>query len=104
MTTINATARNRKALRSHAKEALADYSPIMTWLLLDDAGNLDILEEPQGQTDYVGADEVIAKTGGFHKAHGDGAALTERGEKYRTHRDYLVDLLGADDYSRIFAK
>lgn len=32
---IAATPSNRKTLREHAREAMADYSQIMTWLLLD---------------------------------------------------------------------
>ena len=49
---IKATAANRKILREHAKEALANYSRIKTWLL-NDPGNLRILEEPQGQRAYL---------------------------------------------------
>lgn len=104
MTKINATASNRKTLRSHAREAMADYSSIMTWLTLDTDGNLREVVEPQGQSIYVGDNEVIATTGSFYKAHGDGAALDNHGEKYTTQRRYLTDLLGADDYARIFSK
>lgn len=104
MEMIKATAANRKLLRSHAKEALRDYSPLMTWLVLDDNGNLFEIVEPQGQTYYVGNDEVIASTGSFHKAHGDGAACDKYGDKYKTQREYLIDLLGEDEYARIFAK
>lgn len=99
---INATSTNRKVLRSHAKEALADFSNLMTWLLLDSEGNLTELQEPQGQTSYVGNDEVVAATGSFYKAHGDGAAVDSNGQKYRTQRDYLTDLLGKAEYARIF--
>ena len=60
--------------------------------------------EPQGQTCYVGNDEVIASTGSFQKAHGDGAACDKYGDKYKTQREYLIDLLGEDEYARIFAK
>jgi hypothetical protein len=104
MTAINATAHNRQVLREHAREALEDYSPIMTWLLLEEDGNLWILSEPQGQTSYAGDDEIIATTGGFHKAHGDGAATDDNGVRYKTQRAYLTDLLGQDKYNRIFAK
>jgi hypothetical protein len=99
---INATIQNRKVLRAHAREALLDYSPVMTWLLLDNDGDLYIITEPQGQTEYTGNDEVIAQTGGFRKAHGDGAAKTEYGDKYRSQSSYLTDLIGADDYNRVF--
>jgi hypothetical protein len=104
MTAINATAHNRKVLREHAREALEDYSPIMTWLLLEEDGNLWILSEPQGQSMYTGTDEVIATTGGFYKAHGDGAAHDDNGHKFMTQRAYLTDLLGDKDYKRIFSK
>lgn len=104
MNAIKNTVANRKALRAHAKEALRDYSPVMTWLILDDDGDLYEICEPQGQTYYTGSDIVIAKTGGFAKAHGDGAARNENGEKYRTQRDYLMDLLGKNDYDRLFKK
>jgi hypothetical protein len=79
------------------------YSPVMTWLLLDSDGDLSILEEPQGQTSYYGDDTIIAQTGSFHKAHGDGAEIDEStGRPYKTQRDYLTDLLGRADYERIF--
>lgn len=99
---INPTPANRNTLRRHSREALADYSPVMTWLVLDANGDLEIITEPQGQTEYTGADEVIATTGDFHKAHGNGAETDSHGNKYRTQRDYLTDLLGADCYVRIF--
>jgi hypothetical protein len=102
MTNINATVANRKILRSHAKEALADYSRVMTWLVLDSDGDLYELIEPQGQTHYCGRDEVIATTGDFYKAHGDGAARRPDGGKYKAQRDYLQDLLGVTNYARIF--
>ena len=60
--------------------------------------------EPQGQTYYTGSDEVIATTGGFRKAHGDGAAVNGYGEKYKTQKAYLSDLLGKNEYERIFGK
>ncbi|MDR1889928.1 MAG: hypothetical protein LBQ81_11220 [Zoogloeaceae bacterium] len=101
---IKATAANRKELRAHAREAMADYSPVMTWLIVDEDGDLYTIEEPQGQTSYVGGDEIIATTGGFYKAHGDGAARDQYGQKYRTQRDYLIALLGLAEYQRIFVK
>jgi hypothetical protein len=101
---INATPSNRATLRSHAREALRDYSPVMTWLLLDDDGDLYEITELQGQTYYTGRDDVIGATGGFAKAHGDGAARNEDGQKYRSQRDYLSDILGKAEYARIFAK
>lgn len=101
---INATPANRKVLRKHAKEAMADYSQVMTWLLLGKDGNLWILTEPQGQTSYVGADKVIATTGSFYKAHGNGAARNHNGEKYTSQQKYLTDLLGEREYNRIFGK
>ena len=101
--TINATPANRKALRAHAREAMAAYSQVMTWLVLDRDGNLALIVEPQGQTVYVGDDEVIATTGGFHKAHGAGAAINPAtGRAYATQRGYLTDLLGAPTYNRVF--
>lgn len=102
MNKINATPENRKILRKHAREALANYSPVMTWLILDKDGDLYIIEEPQGQTEYCGDDDVLATTGDFYKAHGDGAVTDDYGNKYKTQRDYLTDLLGADNYNRIF--
>ena len=104
MEMIKATAANRKVLRSHAKEALRDYSQVMTWLVLEDDGNLFEIVEPQGQTFYTGNDEVVASTGGFRKAHGDGAERNEDGNKYKNQREYLIDLLGDAEYARIFAK
>jgi len=103
MTTINATPSNRKILRAHAREAMRNYSPIMTWLLQEDNGDLYIISEPQGQTGYMGNDEVLACTGGFYKAHGDGAACDDHGNRYKTQRAYLINLLGLNDYARIFA-
>lgn len=101
--TINATPANRKALRAHAREAMAAYSRIMTWVVLDSEGDLHIIAEPQGQTVYVGDDEVIATTGGFHKAHGKGAAINPAtGCAYATRREYLTDLLGAEKYNQVF--
>jgi hypothetical protein len=82
---------------------MCNYSPIMTWLLLEDNGDLYIISEPQGQTSYVGSDEVLACTGGFYKAHGDGAACDDQGNRYRTQRAYLTSLLGSNEYARIFA-
>lgn len=102
MTSINATPANRKILKSHAKEAIAAYSRVMTWLVLDDDGDLYEIIEPQGQTVYTGDDYVVATTGGFHKSHGDGAATDQSGKAYTTQREYLANLLGATDYERIF--
>lgn len=105
MAKINATPANRKQLRAHAREALAAYSRVMTWLVVDGEGDLSTIVEPQGQTVYVGGDTVIATTGGFHKAHGDGAAVDPAtGRPYSTQRAYLSDLLGAPEYQRIFGK
>ena len=105
MAKINATTANRQMLREHAREAMAPYSRLMTWLVQDDSGDLSIITEPQGQSVYVGDDEVIASTGSFYKAHGDGAAIDPgTGRAYRTQRDYLTDLLGAIEHARIFAK
>ena len=99
---INATPYNRKILRKHAREAMCNYSRVMTWLILDNSGDLYIITEPQGQTEYCGNDDVIAVTGDFYKAHGDGAAKDDYGNVYTTQREYLTDLLGADEYSAIF--
>lgn len=99
---INATVENRKLLRKHAKEAMKDYSPVMTWLLVTPTGNLIILEEPQGQSFYAGEYPVISTTGSFYKASGDGAARNECGEKYKTQKEFLQNLLGCKEYERIF--
>ena len=105
MQKINATPANRKQLRAHAREALASYSRVMTWLILDNDGDLGTIVEPQGQTVYVGSETVIAPTGGFHKAHGDGAAVDPAtGRPYSTQRAYLSDLLGDAEYERVFGK
>lgn len=106
MTQINATTSNRKVLKSHAREALRDYSPVMTWLILDKDGNLYEIIEPQGQTylNLADGDEEICRTGGFHKAHGDGAVRDDLGQKFKTQKAYLTYLLGKDDYDRIFIK
>ena len=101
---IKATVANRKVLRSHAKEAMADYSPAMSWLVLDDEGELFEIVEPQGQTFYVGDEKVIASTGGFHKSCGEGAVTDEYGTKFKTQKAYLTDLLGEKEYNRIFGK
>jgi len=95
---IKATAANRKILREYAREALADYSPVMTWLLLSNNGDLRI----QGQTFHAGCLDVVAETGGFLKAHGEGAARDNWGEKFKTQRAYLQYLLGDSEYQRIF--
>lgn len=100
-TTIKASLRNRKILRKHAREAMSDYSPIMTWLTVDADGDLHIIVEPQGQSYYTGQDTVIARTGDSYKAHGQGA-VHDNGKKYRTARSYLIDLLGYSEYRRIF--
>ena len=103
MATINATPENRKQLRGHAREALASYSRVMTWLVLDADGDLSTIVEPQGQSVYVGDGQVIAQTGGFYKAHGDGAAVNPAtGRPYKTQREYLVGLLGQAECGRIF--
>jgi len=81
---------------------MCDYSPVMTWLLLDEDGNLSVRQEPQGQSAYVGDDEVVAKTGDFYKAHGDGAARDCHGQEYTSDEAYLTDLLGVGEYNRIF--
>lgn len=99
---INNTTHNRKLLRAHAREALAAYSPVMTWLLLDNDGNLSIIEEPQGQAEYVGNDTVLAQTGSFYKAHGDGAVTDDDGNAYRTQKAYLAELLGHTEFTRLF--
>lgn len=105
MQKINATPANRKQLRLHAREAMEEYSRVMTWLVLDADGDLSTIVEPQGQSYYVGSDTVIATTGGFHKAHGEGAAINpETGRAYRTQCAYLTDLLGVSEYQRIFGK
>lgn len=105
MQKINATPANRKQLRSHAREAMAAYSRVMTWLVVDQQGDLSTIVEPQGQTVYVGSETVIATTGGFHKAHGDGAAVDPAtGRPYSTQRAYLSDLLGNAEYERVFGK
>ena len=105
MQKINTTPANRKQLRGHAREALAAYSRVMTWLVVDGTGDLSTIVEPEGQSAYVGGDVVIAATGGFHKSHGDGAAIDpSTGRAYRTQRAYLTDLLGASEYQRIFGK
>ena len=100
---IAPTAANRKILRAHAREAMAKYSRVMTWLILDNEGNLDIVVEPQGQSVYVGNDEVLATTGGFYASCGQGGAIDSRtGRAYRTQGAYLSDLLGQNNYNRIF--
>ena len=105
MQKINATPANRKQLRAHAREAMEEYSRVMTWLVLDADGDLSTIVEPQGQSCYVGDDAVVAATGGFHKAHGDGAAIDPQTRRaYRTQRAYLADLLGVSEYQRIFGK
>ncbi len=105
MQKINATPANRKQLRSHAREAMEEYSRVMTWLVLDADGDLSTIVEPQGQSCYVGSDTVIATTGGFHKAHGEGAAINpQTGRAYRTQCAYLTDMLGVSEYQRIFGK
>jgi hypothetical protein len=101
---INTTPENKKVLRSHANEALKEYSPIMTWLVLDDGGDLLEVVEPQGQSEYVGDGTILARTGGFSKSHGDGTATNEEGVKYKTQKAYLADLLGHDVYLEVFAK
>lgn len=99
---IAATAANRKALRAHAREAMSAYSSVMTWLVLDGT-ELDTITEPQGQTSYVGSLPVIAATGDFYKAHGDGAAkCPATGKHYKSQREYLDDLLGHKEAARIF--
>ena len=103
MTTyIKPTIASRKVLRSHAREAMRCYSPVMTWLLLDNNGDLYELVEAQGQTEYVGSEKVIATTGGFYKAHGNGAVTNKYGQPYKTQKAYLIDLLGKSEYERIF--
>jgi len=92
---------NRKVLRNHAREALKAYSPVMTWLLQDE-DELYIIEEAQGQTDYVGYDCIVATTGDFYKAHGQGAAVDCAGRRHYTQKSYLVELLGTASYNRIF--
>lgn len=99
---INATPANRRVLRKHAREAMLAYSRVMTWIVLDSEGHLSEIVEPQGQTYYVGTGVVVASTGGFAKSHGDGAAIDRNGEKYKTQRAYLADLLGDAEYRRIF--
>jgi hypothetical protein len=106
-TPIKATPENREILRQHAKEAMANYSNLMTWLILNKHGDLSIISEPQGQSIYAGSDVVLAATGGFYKAHGNGAATyycTDAGEPlpYATQKHYLTDLLGQAEYKRIF--
>lgn len=101
---IKATVANRKALRSHAREAMRDYSPVMTWLVLDADGDLYEIVEPQGQTflNLADGDEEIARTGSFYKAHGDGAVRDDWGQKFKSQKAYLNYLLGKDEYNRIF--
>lgn len=101
-TTIANTVKNRKVLRSHAREALCAYSPVMTWLLLDSEGDLYVLSEPQGQTEYTGSNVVLATTGGFAKSCGEGTVCDEYGNPYFRQKDYLTDLLGEKDYDRLF--
>lgn len=100
---IKNTVKNRKALREHAKEAIADYSPLATWLALDDQGDLRLIVELQGGTFYCGSDPLLAKTGSASKAHGQGAAKDKYGKKYKTQTAYLRDFLG-EDYARIFGE
>lgn len=103
MAKINATPANRSKLRAHAREAMASYSRLMTWLVVDQDGDLTIITEPQGQSVYVGDGQVIAQTGDFYKAHGDGAAVNPAtGRPYKTQREYLACLLGQAEYGRIF--
>ena len=84
--------------------ALADAVPRGA-VVGDRYGDLSTIVEPQGQSYYVGSDTVIATTGGFHKAHGEGAAINpETGRAYRTQCAYLTDLLGVSEYQRIFGK
>lgn len=99
---IKNTVSNRKILRAHAKEAMLDYSPIMTWLVCVD-GDLHIVVEPQGQSFYCGAGRVIGTTGSVYKAHGQGAETDEMGNRYKSQKAYLFDLLGSKVYNDIFA-
>lgn len=101
---INNTPANRKQLRILAQEAMASYSPIMTWVVLDANGDLYTLVEPQGQSYYSGGDIVIATTGGFAKSCGEGAARDEFGNKFKTQKAFLTHLLGAKEYDRLFNK
>lgn len=105
METIKATVQNRKELREFARFAIADYSRLMGWLLLDEDGNLSSIWEAQGQTEYVGSLKVIAAGGDFYKAHGAGAAADPKtGKPYRTQREWMIALLGVEHYARIFGK
>ncbi len=99
---IKATVANRKVLREHAKEAMANYSHVITWIVLDANGDLCQITEPQGQNYYNGKDEVIATTGSLRKACGEGAVTNEYGEEYKTQKSYLIFLLGKSEYERIF--
>jgi 7-keto-8-aminopelargonate synthetase-like enzyme len=46
---------------------------------------------------YCGGDKVVGMTGSFYKACGNG------GSGHTTQRECLMDLLGQQEYSRIFS-
>lgn len=94
----------RKTLNEWAREVRADYSPLMGWLVKAEDNTLYNIFEPEGATIYTGNNTVLAITGGFYKAHGDGAEHDENGNKYRTNKAYFIDLMGFANYSRIFNK
>ena len=95
---------NRKVLNQWAKEVRADYSPLMGWLVVNEHGTLYNIFEPQGQTEYTGNGIILASSGDFYKAHGNGATRDECGNKYKTNKAYFIDLMGLDNYNRIFNK
>ena len=72
--------------------------------VIDPATEATIATVPRGNAADID-DAVVAATGGFHKAHGEGAAIDpQTGRAYRTQRAYLADLLGVSEYQRIFGK
>ena len=87
---INRTKTNREEWRDFARPALADYTPLMGWLLVSDGGDLSSIWEPQGQNEIRTSDgwRVVATYGDVHSAHGQGGK-------------YEVDADGHETYVRI---
>ena len=92
---------NIRTFQEFAKDAQAEYSPFMGWLLLDNNGDLYYLREPQGQTIYTGRDKVIAEFGDCYSAHGQGGKFRDAThEEWRRNGKCSVRITTAKAYAQ----
>ena len=96
---------NRKNLRKLAKHAISNHSNVLLFAVVDkESGDMGCWEETQGSIcpSVCPQYALIAQSGGVAYAFGTGEVCDNSGNKITTQKEYLLHLLGDDEYQRIF--